>query len=339
MVLAPQFGMSEEKPAWRSLQPTWQPAAPAVQWKPVDSPTDWQSEWLKKSEIDWKAVEPAPLAEDLDPGTPAAILLPPIGTPRVIDLATAHESINRIGSYLPKFSDPAEPTRFPVSAETDTVAGTLQPLPESIVAAETIIERLEISPRELIEVEQLPVRTPPPARALVLPPGYQPTVNGEIPEPKGKLHALLGRPIRPGQRIRGWFEKDESTAAAESPGLGEAFVESVRSKGPQLTCRDEFLLWWVRNDRVTTLGTTGTPESGGILGQPGTRSLYGPGAIDLTNRMGERSRTTLMFDEHGGYGVDASFMFLGRRHNTYTFSSEQFPVISRPVYVVNTPAG
>jgi hypothetical protein len=104
---------------------------------------------------------------------------------------------------------------------------------------------------------------------------------------------------------------------------------------PRLNMRAEFLLWWMNNDRVPVLGTTGTPASGGILGQPGTTNLFGPGAVDLSNRMGGRFGATLLLDESSGWGVDGNFLFLGQRQSNYLVSSANTPVISRPVFVLN----
>jgi len=338
LALIPQIGMSEDSPVWRSLQPTWQPAAPGVEWTPVTSPTNWPNDWLKKTDIEWKPVDPPAERLVVDPGEPAAILLPPVGTPRIIDLATAYEPLSRIGTYLPSYIRSGEPGLLPPSAESEAQVSQPAPViePEPISVIEAVVESLEVPPRELIEVEQLPVQKIATRREMILPPA-----DGKLPEPgDGKRLALLGKPIHPLQRVRGWFKKDDvSETVPVSPGLEEAFVEAMKPTGPTLTFRDEFLMWWMKNDRVPVLATTGTPASGGIIGQPGTQSLFGPGPIDLTNRQGERSRATLFFHEDGGYGIDASFMFLGPRHSTVTFSSEQFPVISRPVFVLNQPPG
>ena len=94
-------------------------------------------------------------------------------------------------------------------------------------------------------------------------------------------------------------------------------------------------MWWANNDHVPVLATTGPAASGGVIGQPGTTSLFGPGPIELTNRVGGRFRATLFFDETCPYGLDGSFFFLGQRQSQYGVNSDAAPVISRPVFVLN----
>ena len=72
-----------------------------------------------------------------------------------------------------------------------------------------------------------------------------------------------------------------------------------------------------------------------MLGQPGTRSLLGPGALDLDQRQGGRIRANLWIDDARSWSVDAGAFFLGSSTFKFVANSNTFPVISRPVFVVS----
>jgi hypothetical protein len=99
----------------------------------------------------------------------------------------------------------------------------------------------------------------------------------------------------------------------------------------------EYLLWWANRYRIPELATTSASNTGfGLLGDPNTRALLGPGNFGPTFRNGLRIRGGGYFDECDPVGLDASFFFLGTARQKVAFDSAQFPVITRPFFAPNT---
>jgi hypothetical protein len=120
------------------------------------------------------------------------------------------------------------------------------------------------------------------------------------------------------------------------PADENGFLTAIASGDHRLAVCGEYLLWWAKNQQIPVLGTTGTVASGGVLGQPGTQNLFGPGPIDQSERQGARLSASLWLDQCQTIGLDAHFIFLGRRQSSQSADSGAFPVISRPVFVLNT---
>jgi hypothetical protein len=107
----------------------------------------------------------------------------------------------------------------------------------------------------------------------------------------------------------------------------------------------ELLLWWVRTGRVPVLATTTTAAETnrdlllgfGFLGDPSTRSLFGPGSLGQSFRQGFRIRGGAWFDDCGTCGIDGSYFFLGRRSGSTVIDSNQLPtgVLTRPFFSPN----
>ncbi len=97
----------------------------------------------------------------------------------------------------------------------------------------------------------------------------------------------------------------------------------------------EYLLWWANKPNIPVLATTNTLGQPGFLGEPGTQTLSGPGTFGPGLRDGFRIRAGGWWDECGLRGIDAGFFFLGRRSESVSFDSAQFPVISRPIFAPN----
>ena len=97
----------------------------------------------------------------------------------------------------------------------------------------------------------------------------------------------------------------------------------------------EYLLWWANKPNIPVLATTNSLGQPGFLGQPGTQNLLGPGKFGPEFRDGFRIRTGGWLDECSLLGFDASFFFLGRKSESASFDSGQFPVITRPFFAPN----
>ncbi len=97
----------------------------------------------------------------------------------------------------------------------------------------------------------------------------------------------------------------------------------------------EYLLWWANKPNIPVLATTNSLGQPGFLGQPGTQNLLGPGKFGPEFRDGFRIRTGGWLDECALLGFDASFFFLGRKSESASFDSGQFPIITRPFFAPN----
>jgi hypothetical protein len=98
----------------------------------------------------------------------------------------------------------------------------------------------------------------------------------------------------------------------------------------------EYLLWWLKNGPVPPLVTASPPSSAGILGQPGTVTLFGPGS-DLTGSplSGGRFTAGAWLDDCQTVGVEGSYFFLGTGTRNFTAAgtgAPGSPVLARPFF-------
>ncbi len=108
----------------------------------------------------------------------------------------------------------------------------------------------------------------------------------------------------------------------------------------------EYLLWWVKGNPLPPLVTTSPqntlPEQAGVLGEPGTRVLFGGQGVDDHVRSG--LRTTLgvrlghWFDAWMDTELVGDFLWLGDgQHSGDSFnSSSGSPILARPFFDVVT---
>jgi hypothetical protein len=101
----------------------------------------------------------------------------------------------------------------------------------------------------------------------------------------------------------------------------------------------EYLMWWTRSIQTPTLLTTSSPGFNGILGTGNTIPVYGGSGIGDSFHNGGRFALGRWFCDDPKWGVEARFWFLGQGDSTYTATSNQFPVLARPFFNVNTPFG
>jgi hypothetical protein len=86
---------------------------------------------------------------------------------------------------------------------------------------------------------------------------------------------------------------------------------------------------------VPPLVTTGSTTSQGILGQPGTTVLFGGSAVDYGPQSGARFTAGYWLDCDQTVAVEGSLFFLGQQSVLFNANSSQFPVLARPIVVVN----
>lgn len=176
-------------------------------------------------------------------------------------------------------------------------------------------------PRPIDEPPRPPV--PPVAELPVAPPELMFPAGAVVP---GKHGSFGSQPIRLG--------RDYPSLADLCPGLfTDGGEQTVVDRG---FVEAEYLLWWMSGLDIPILATTNPdPNRFGFLGEPGTVSLLGPGTFLGSVRQGVRVRGGFWFDPCGTCGIDGSIFALGRRTAEATFTSGQFPVITRPVFSPN----
>ena len=97
----------------------------------------------------------------------------------------------------------------------------------------------------------------------------------------------------------------------------------------------EYLLWWVNRGNIPVLASTSTDGGFGFVGEPGARSLLGPGAFGPSFMDGLRVRAGTWFADGCDVGVDAGFFFLGRRSDGFAVGSDAAPTLTRPFFAPN----
>jgi hypothetical protein len=97
----------------------------------------------------------------------------------------------------------------------------------------------------------------------------------------------------------------------------------------------EYLLWWIKSSPMPPLVTTSIPASDGILGMPTTTVLFG-GSINNEERSGGRFTAGYWLDSCQTKGIEGSVFFLGQRSVRFSANSNQFPVLARPFFNLNS---
>ncbi len=98
----------------------------------------------------------------------------------------------------------------------------------------------------------------------------------------------------------------------------------------------EYLMWWPRPMRVPPLVTSGTAESEGVIGQPGTEILLGGNVLDQMFS-GARFRLGWWVGPCRDFAVEADGFWIGEATDSYSFSgsgAEGTGVIARPFFSV-----
>ena len=99
----------------------------------------------------------------------------------------------------------------------------------------------------------------------------------------------------------------------------------------------EYLLWSISRVGTPPLLTTSPQSSQGILGGPGTTTLFG-GTVPFPYFSGGRFSAGYWFDDERTYGIESSFFFLGQNSAQYSANSNGNPLLARPFYNALTGA-
>lgn len=152
----------------------------------------------------------------------------------------------------------------------------------------------------------------------------------------------------------GWVLSDEPRSSVPGPTLRAAAPVNVQAPlfldngaapdcGRESCClgygrfwaRAEFLVWWTRDGNAPPLATAGTPGSGGVLGRPGTTTLFG-GDLDYDERPGARFTIGSWLNCDCTKGIELSYFFLNGGTDGFGASSASAAVLARPFFNVNS---
>ncbi len=104
----------------------------------------------------------------------------------------------------------------------------------------------------------------------------------------------------------------------------------------RLWLRSEYLLWWAKGSDAPALVTSSpvgtTPGMSGILGEPGTTTLFGDSNVTDNLRPGGRFTLGYWLTPSQRFGIEADYVFLGNATTRYQADSSTMPILARPYY-------
>ena len=114
-------------------------------------------------------------------------------------------------------------------------------------------------------------------------------------------------------------------------------MPTCRSSCRGIEFRAEALLWWTNGFDTPPLATTspdGTtdPNTAGVLGQPGTRILFG--GEDLNDNLRGGGRYSISKRLGHCVAVEASYLHLGRKKEDFSAGGNDSPIVDRPFFNV-----
>ena len=104
--------------------------------------------------------------------------------------------------------------------------------------------------------------------------------------------------------------------------------------------RAEYLLWWTRGMETPTLASTsiaGTPRpQAGVLGQSGTRELFGDSPLGESTQSGARFTLGAWLNDDQCQGLEVTYLYVGEGTDNFHASQADYPILARPFF--NTQA-
>ena len=122
------------------------------------------------------------------------------------------------------------------------------------------------------------------------------------------------------------------------PMPGTAALGRVRCCNQWYTA-GEYLMWWTRGTTLPPLITTSAPQFSGIPGLGNTTTVLGNGSFGDTFHSGGRLTLGRWFGDGQCRGIEGRLFFIDQSNSSFTTSTNQYPVLARPFFNVNDPAG
>ncbi|MDD4788811.1 MAG: BBP7 family outer membrane beta-barrel protein [Pirellulales bacterium] len=151
----------------------------------------------------------------------------------------------------------------------------------------------------------------------------------------------VSTPVTPDCSDSGCSPADGSPAGCPSAWCG-AYEPSWPPLCDRLWFRGEYLLWWTKGSQLApmlTASPAGTPpDAAGVLGQAGTRVLFGDATVNTDARSGERLTLGYWLDPFQCNGIEASYLGMGRETARYAAASPEIAILARPYFDPQTGA-
>lgn len=178
--------------------------------------------------------------------------------------------------------------------------------------------------------------TPPPLESVSSETGGSFPAN---PAPSASIGFGETAPCTPGAYLLSPLDVGPPSLAAPGADAAPAQAGYIRAPLPAVvhepigTWLDaEYLLWWIRDNHIPPLVTTGVPANAKVLGPPGPVTLFSGGDVDEGSLSGGRFTFGMWLSGCHVVGLEATYFFLGR--DLDLFASGPVDTVLRP-----TPPG
>ena len=205
------------------------------------------------------------------------------------------------------------------------------------------LKRAATASDQSIALPPVSTTAPPPVTPLLIPiPDRRPVTQVQAAQPSGTQmpgtvsSELLAQP-RFVSTNQAQPPLEDYWCGGEQPSV---LPDGGRGAGGQFWLRGEYLMWWTQGTRTPPLITSGVPGLSplpGILGQPGTTTLFGGSDFDSRPRQGGRFTGGFWLDPCRMLGVEASYFFLANRTSRFDARSDSTVgsiLIARPFFDV-----
>ncbi|WP_146532597.1 BBP7 family outer membrane beta-barrel protein [Rubripirellula reticaptiva] len=140
----------------------------------------------------------------------------------------------------------------------------------------------------------------------------------------------------------GWFSNGIPTLGngfGGNGGLGN-IMPGPMTIADRLWVRADYLHWWTEGMNVPSLVTTSpssTPQTrAGVLGQPGTSTLFGGGEINNDSASGIRLRSGFWLTPQGTVAIEGEFFqLLGDQNDGFRASGNGSQILARPFFDIS----
>jgi hypothetical protein len=126
-----------------------------------------------------------------------------------------------------------------------------------------------------------------------------------------------------------------ASAAPRLPMLPVAYGPAPLGLAGHFWMDNEMLLWAIEGQHLPPLVTTSPPgvptANAGVIGRPGTQSIYGPGSQNNDLRFGYRMTVGAWLDDAARFAVEAQFLMTAAGGNQFNAFSPGVPILAVPV--------
>ncbi|MCA9120285.1 MAG: BBP7 family outer membrane beta-barrel protein [Planctomycetaceae bacterium] len=174
---------------------------------------------------------------------------------------------------------------------------------------------------------------------------YIDTSSDARPQKKQPSKVTLTSSVR-AEATSTFANRGPTTVIVEEPPLYRAPAECCPTTSCWQTCfhgfwvRGEYLHWWTDAMDIPPLVTTSlagtTPNTAGVLLQPGTQTLLGSGDLGGSGQSGARISAGWWIDPSACRGFEANYFHLGTKTSSFATDSASTPILARPVFDTGT---